>query len=1797
MAVGKLGSTTGYNTTVTNATKFEGVSNYNVPSTNITGQDALKKSSTLKPKNNGNNSSTNIGDDAPSVFGSFGLKYPVTGIETEREDGVTVINYSPECRVFICGGEVTKDIASVTVNYTSDNMSSATIKLANPRGKYNIHPSDLVSNKGSSGWREDKSIQATYEYDWLKKQVPGFWGKKSRDDQNKKEENKVTKVGNALLGKQVTATYNSVVNGIKNMSKNRQKGFTQMLYEVKHHSNMTKAVGETVFDYRDTVYIFFKGRFSTYWYFGFSGIVAAIDKSFVYGSTESITLQCHDIIGILKRKKFTQQGAILPAANLEAANNLTTQSRIFNLFDDVPGNFSLVVKTIMFVSDENYVKSVENSHFYYTPKCTLNQGVVSPNDQNSHTKGKTPPAENKALEPYGDNKTAYLNNFCNVHKFNRSHYDDEQRNNVGKKFREFKLIDDTPRNKNEKIIKNIELTNIKFRPGYVVYLEEQVSTSKRRDSINSKSTAQPPEGVKAALRQYIDQIADIANNSNTKVSWTLLGHNAWIVDFPLSIKSSLSAEDRASLSKYSHIDLGDKYTDYKGFYSSKYKGLYVSPGTTFRGVDYIEGAGAAVSEERAKRVLRDLKNIIKELTSDSANQGKYDKVASIINNITVKGVGKTEPRDLSNKKIEKSEFSSVQDILAYDNVIFSTNGADPVNVNNRFIELVPSTNKYEVKPEDIKEDGDSLAFFKDPHKLRFSPLTDIYFQLNEININDYTPENLDVFYDSSARYWLKGPGSKLDMSNLGSPDKTGWKHTHGFGVCGIHPALTYDFIDNFSILPDVHATIALGDNLLDSATLTPLDLLREQVYGVGTELTNSLSSDSKNIGTQHNYFRPRIFLVVPKKFREREKNNYKFSSFDLVKIQALNTWDMLNNLIVQYEYTIYTSPMGDLFIEPLMHDFHPLDFFEKIEDRAICPREYNKATRRWEYKGVDIYFRTTINTYDNPVIAYRKDKAYKFNFKANHPFFITNKDLKRITETLKPENLMSHVILNGSVAGQAGLTGGAIDTPITGSAIPYIDIESEVQKISENNKLRLTDKYAGDSARFDSRIGIYVANGFQLMQRPNLKAGSLVNEKLKKEVEQYKQTYAYKLYNDFMTYKQESTIGVLIAKAAEGIQKLKDGSIPIYNKNINSLVERYIQNAAYHDDAIDLAVFDDGSLTPSQLTTLYNIAPRLYELYYYVYLEQKKQSSTTNVTVVKDKPYLVSYFNITTLNGPNGLLKLLVSKLTKGDQNIDVQNIKSKDEQIDIVVNSFINNEDLKYNNSTIEIIKDLMSLHEVFFLSDTAENSISFREVNNDLFLTNKKLEDFTGLTGFVTKGDLKKYEMLQLYDPSKDYVTKYGWNPGPTITNTYFNNGAEAEIYCKVLFDKINSKMYELNCDIIGRPELFLNRPYYVEQDNVIGSLNNYSISYTPGGVFSSNVILSYIRRNSISYGYSLGNLDKVVSLKDGSIDSHSNVFFNDKAVNYFKSIFASDKSDNRFGAVNDVLSRSINAGPVGAIVGGAAQAFMKKRKQQKKNQSLVEPDGLYVAHDWIGHTDWDVKYGIVNTELFTGKPDVAKSDEPKYIAKLGGFVITRPQAQDIVNKNKSLHTAFLLLEQIEKDYEINNINIQKITTILMDLYTQLDDYTTRLANNSLSPILRSSYNKQYKLLEEQIIHNNTYNKAELSRKKQLDDSYKKLSYKIYGEEGTYNPVSTDKDTEVKYKPSSTNRKCTYKKDNETSLMFLLYKSIPEKDVYGSSIKQYCTLIDDTQLPTSNVSENDDNVPLYINVMTTNLDNSTKA
>ena len=154
-----------------------------------------------------------------------------------------------------------------------------------------------------------------------------------------------------------------------------------------------------------------------------------------------------------------------------------------------------------------------------------------------------------------------------------------------------------------------------------------------------------------------------------------------------------------------------------------------------------------------------------------------------------------------------------------------------------------------------------------------------------------------------------------------------------FGVSGTHPALRYEFINNFNILGELWQYSKSNKVILDSLDISLHDKLIETVAGSVKETSSRLK------GNNFNHFRPRFFLLIPSKWRGTTPGPLGFKEFTLEKAENTTALESLLKLCEKMEYKIFSSPMGDIYMEPSLHDLHPLDFWDNIEDRSILKKD------------------------------------------------------------------------------------------------------------------------------------------------------------------------------------------------------------------------------------------------------------------------------------------------------------------------------------------------------------------------------------------------------------------------------------------------------------------------------------------------------------------------------------------------------------------------------------------------------------------------------------------------------------------------------------------------------------------------------------------------------------------------------------------------------------------------------------------------------------------------------------------
>lgn len=226
---------------------------------------------------------------------------------------------SQRARVFIAGYDVTPDVMSLNITQEREGHSSCSISLANPRNKYVVTKEDLLlyfdnTEDGITPVLKNSYTLSSYKYTQAAAPDRGTWKNPDAPFKDFGHPNQ----------SELKNVYSHEVNQVyqretpNNVSP--EMTFKEMLWKVKRHSGIYKFEGDPIFDFKEPIIIFLQGRYSPFWYFGFTGFLTGYNKNFDYGGEPAI-----EITGASRKYQFSLQTevtnpALVQALSLEAKN-------------------------------------------------------------------------------------------------------------------------------------------------------------------------------------------------------------------------------------------------------------------------------------------------------------------------------------------------------------------------------------------------------------------------------------------------------------------------------------------------------------------------------------------------------------------------------------------------------------------------------------------------------------------------------------------------------------------------------------------------------------------------------------------------------------------------------------------------------------------------------------------------------------------------------------------------------------------------------------------------------------------------------------------------------------------------------------------------------------------------------------------------------------------------------------------------------------------------------------------------------------------------------------------------------------------------------------------------------------------------------------------------------------------------------------------------------------------------------------------------------------------------------------
>ena len=317
-------------------------------------------------------------------------------------------------------------------------------------------------------------------------------------------------------------------------------------------------------------------------------------------------------------------------------------------------------------------------------------------------------------------------------------------------------------------------------------------------------------------------------------------------------------------------------------------------------------------------------------------------------------------------------------------------------------------------------------------------------------------------------------------------------------------------------------------------------------------------------------------------------------------------------------------------------------------------------------------------------------------------------------------------------------------------------------------------------------------------------------------------------------------------------------------------------------------------------------------------------------------------------------------------------------------------------------------------------------------------------------TLADCQDRAEAGLYDQRLDMIKHYGYNAGPPITNPYIKTGQEAQEYARIVFNRLKGKAIALQVDLIGRPEFCLNRPYYCERKDAIGLLSSYTLKYAYGSDFSSSATLEYIRKNTITYSYSLGSLDPFLS-------PVNNDYFKRQANDYYK--WNSTMSTLNSKATSRV-SKAVSGSNPG--MGRAAVAHMTSNLTSSALNSIMPAGGVFVAHDRIGHIPFDTRFGE-DTAAATAALSSAMSKQqvhpPKNLVDMADAITTRITRQEQINGTGKSDATVSTIDSCNKKIQTADANYTEAVSIVQSNYAIVSDPATTTEDRQKAQIALNS------------------------------------------------------------------------------------------------------------------------------------------
>lgn len=724
-------------------------------------------------------------------------------------------------------------------------------------------------------------------------------------------------------------------------------------------------------------------------------------------------------------------------------------------------------------------------------------------------------------------------------------------------------------------------------------------------------------------------------------------------------------------------------------------------------------------------------------------------------------------------------------------------------------------------------------------------------------------------------------------------------------------------------------------NKIRNAVRTPYEKLKEQVYGVPTDVDPSVDGI--------NFHRPRFIVMLPPIYAtDTTTTGLNFREFNIFNAQHINLKQVIDEFIKSIQFKYYETPAGDVVLEPINYDSSPWDQIASFGKRYgkyyinseanIQPGSFVEQPSGSLVKEVNIlppYITTYLQPRNLDLIALPIVKPIE-NFR--HPYYFDNMNEKNVNYKFKSDNIFTSITVNGLPPGTAGGSKTAALNNIFAD-----ETFQNVSKMQYANSTPLGTNAQGQTV--ESRpTATYVADGFEETIRgididfkiasQSMKISAAVQGLVIDVYNNDSEALINKLSNDYGLSRKllrsfQPTLDSFIKNIAwpilyteirnETLEKSKNSKpqdkklfnswIRDNGKSYNEITNAKIKKNAYNSILAKVGFSSDPSAFPT-----YRTKNSFEYIYDYPLFKKDQINSIDGVSISSEKrlPYIKGFTNITSkifldLKKPELKKGATQEEITKFNESLNKFNTEVKDNRIisldDIMANKFIPQLMRVIYLTTPHGKKALDTLKNLYPKPKTTDKKNPSKNDGKNTSNSSKPKE--TSLDPKVTTfADFALARARGEYNPQADFVTLYGIKPKDPISVPFLRTNIDCKLYAIALFNQLYNNAFEYTYSSMPlTPEILVNRTGYFSIYNFIGLINGITHSISYGDNASTSLDISYPRRNIMQSNYSIidYDLDKA---------PQSNFINADPYVAGSTSIFE-DFKDYRSGTANYAIS----------------------------------------------------------------------------------------------------------------------------------------------------------------------------------------------------------------------------------------------------------------------------------------------------